>query len=229
MSLRTVFAPTVVHFTAYKQPRRYVRETRAYTSAPPFSPVRLSSHSTDLEEEKQVVLLYFFFFSLSLSLHAKDSPIFAGILPSQRTSPTNVSRSRTQGLCIHAQWNLTLGKQPALLDRRSCGGRGERVKSKVGSVSHPRSPAKIKNAKQFSGASQQAFKRLSISPHTLCLFSGSWKHPCLFGFLLFFCASTTKYFTGVYFFRGSEYSGGFLHQMLTFCKKGLGTQFTGTT
>lgn len=171
----------------------------------------------------------FFFFSLSLSLHAKDSPIFAGILPSQRTSPTNVSRSRTQGLCIHAQWNLTLGKQPALLDRRSCGGRGERVKSKVGSVSHPRSPAKIKNAKQFSGASQQAFKRLSISPHTLCLFSGSWKHPCLFGFLLFFCASTTKYFTGVYFFRGSEYSGGFLHQMLTFCKKGLGTQFTGTT
>lgn len=138
----------------------------------PFSPIRLSSHSADLEDENK--FCFSIFFSSPLSFHAKDSPTFACILPSQCTSPTNVLRSRRRGMCIHAQWNLTLGKHPTLSDRRSR--RGKQVKSKVGSVSHPRSPVKVKNAKQFSGASaemsatQQALKRVSISPHSLCLF-----------------------------------------------------------
>lgn len=195
------------------------RDTCPHECAPflPFSPVRLSSHSTDLEEENK--LCFSIFFSSSLSFHAKDSAIFAGILPSQRTSPTNVSRSRRQGMCIHAQWNLTWGKHPTLWDRRSRGGRGKQVKSKVGSVSHPRSPVKIKNAKQFSGASaemsatQQAFKHvLHFTPFffretSLCLF-----------FCFFFFASTTKYFTGVYFFRGSEV---FCIKCWHFVKRGL--------
>lgn len=97
------------------------RPLSSFQSRPSFFPLHWPCG------RKQVLLLDLFF--SSLSFHAKkDSPIFAGILPSQRTSPTNVSRSTTQGLCIHARW----GKHPTLLDRRSRGGRGERVKKQNG-------------------------------------------------------------------------------------------------